>query len=81
MSGIVEIRFTSSLTPEDENVLAPAILSAVTGLLDLMPIAYVIRIDTADAQTYHHTSAEPRPVERVSRSPRHHLLNTAVSDE
>jgi hypothetical protein len=48
----VNIRFTSSLTPEDENALAPAILSAVAGVLDLLPLAYVIRIDTADAQVY-----------------------------
>lgn len=77
----MEIRFTSSLTPEDENVLAPAILSAVTGLLDLMPIAYVIRIDTADARSYQHTSAEQRQTERAPKPVHHRLLNTTAFDE
>jgi hypothetical protein len=48
----VNIRFTSSLTPEDENAIAPAILTAVAGILDLLPIAYVIRIDTSDATVF-----------------------------
>ena len=52
----VNIRFTSSLTPEDENALAPAILAAVAGILDLLPLAYVIRIDTADSQVFQHSS-------------------------
>jgi hypothetical protein len=50
----MNIRFTSSLTPEDENVLAPALLKAIGGILDLLPITYVIRIDTSDAQVYQH---------------------------
>ena len=44
----MNIRFTSSLTPEDESIIAPALIKAVGGILDLLPIAYVIRIDTAD---------------------------------
>jgi hypothetical protein len=52
----VNIRFTSSLTPEDENALAPAILTALTGILDLLPLAYVIRIDTADAHVFQRSS-------------------------
>jgi hypothetical protein len=51
----VNIRFTSSLTPEDENRIAPVVLSALAGILDLLPIAYAIRIDTADARVYQHT--------------------------
>ena len=62
----VNIRFTSSLTPEDENAIAPAILTAVSGILDLLPIAYVIRIDTSDARVYQRSgpnrrSITPRP--------------------
>jgi hypothetical protein len=53
----VNIRFTSSLTPEDENAIAPALLKAVAGILDLLPIAYSIRIDTSDAQVYQHSGA------------------------
>ena len=47
---IVNIRFTSSLTAEDENLLAPAVLAALTSILDLLPIAYMIRIDTSDSR-------------------------------
>ena len=50
----MHIRFTSSLTPEDENHLAPAVLSALSGLLDLLPIAYVLQIETSDLKTYQH---------------------------
>ena len=53
--SVVNIRFTSSLTPEDENAIAPAILTAVSGILDLLPIAYVIRIDTSDATVFQHS--------------------------
>lgn len=56
----MNIRFTSTLTPEDENAVAPALLRALSSILDLIPIAYVIRIDTSDAQVYQHS----RPTER-----------------
>jgi hypothetical protein len=52
---IVNIRFTSSLTDNDENAVAPALLKAVTSILDALPIAYVIRIDTSDSQVYQHS--------------------------
>jgi hypothetical protein len=51
----VNIRFTSSLTDNDENMIAPAILNAVVSLLDKLPIAYVIRIDTSDSNVYQHS--------------------------
>ena len=54
----VNIRFTSSLTAEDENVLAPAVLAALSSILDLLPIAYMIRIDTSDSQVYQHSGPE-----------------------
>ena len=58
----VNIRFTSSLTPEDENLLAPALLKALAAILELLPIAYSIRIETCDSHTYHHTgTAGPLP--------------------
>ena len=52
--GQMNIRFTSSLTPEDENTIAPALLRAIASLLDLLPIVYAIRIDTSDAKVYQH---------------------------
>ena len=54
----VNIRFTSSLTPEDENIVALAILNAVTGVLDLLPIAYTIRVETSDSQVYQHSGPD-----------------------
>lgn len=53
----MDIRFTSTLTPEDENAVAAGILKAFAGILDLLPIAYTIRIDTSDARVYQHSSA------------------------
>ena len=71
----MNIRFTSSLTDHDENAIAPALLRAVVSILDALPIAYVIRIDTSDSQVYQHSrpldGAETADVRReipVSRS-------------
>ncbi len=48
----MNIRFTSSLTPEDENMIAPVILRALSTILSVLPIAYNIRIDTSDSKVY-----------------------------
>jgi hypothetical protein len=53
----MEIRFVSSLTAEDENRFAPALLKAIAALLDPMPIAYTVRIETTGSQVYQHTHA------------------------
>ena len=54
----VEITLTSTLTAEDENLIAPAILRAVTNILDHLPIAYRVRIDTSDLQCYQQAGPE-----------------------
>ena len=51
----MEIRFVSSLTAEDENFFAPAVLKAVGALLDQLPIAYTLRIETAGSQVLQHS--------------------------
>ena len=51
----MDIRFVSSLTAEDENLFAPALLKAVGALLDQLPIAYTVRIETTGAQVFQHT--------------------------
>ena len=51
----MEIRFISSLTPDDENAFAPALLKAVGAVLDQFPIAYTLRIETTGAQVFQHT--------------------------
>jgi hypothetical protein len=56
----MNIRFTSSLTPEDENSLAPALIHTLTSILDLLPIAYTIRIDTSDCKVYQYLGATRR---------------------
>jgi hypothetical protein len=53
----MDIRFISSLTAEDENLFAPALLKAVGALLDQLPIAYTIRIETTGSQVFQHTHA------------------------
>jgi len=55
----VNIRFTSSLTDQDENAIAPALLAALVRILDLLPITYVIRIDTSDSNVYEHSGFNP----------------------
>lgn len=43
----MNIRFVSSLTPDDEDRLAPVLAKAVSTVLDRLSIAYAIRIQTA----------------------------------
>jgi hypothetical protein len=67
----MNIRFTSSLTPEDENLLAPALIGALSKILDLLPIAYMIRIDTTDSKVYQTTGRSERtPVGAPGRADR-----------
>ena len=54
----MDIHFISSLTPDDEDRLAPAILEAIKPMLELMPIAYTIRIRTARNTVFQHTRTE-----------------------
>jgi hypothetical protein len=58
----MDIRFISSLTAEDENAFAPALLKAVTAVLDQFPIAYTLRIETTGAQVVQHTHPAFEPV-------------------
>lgn len=63
------IRFTSSLTPEDENAIAPVLIAALSNILSLLPIAYAIRIDTSDSQVYSHTGPVSTPGEATHIRP------------
>jgi hypothetical protein len=53
----MDIRFVSSLTSEDERLFAPALLKAVAALLDQLPIAYTVRIETTGAEIFQHAHA------------------------
>ena len=48
----MDIRVVSSLTPEDEARLAPALMAALTNLLDQLPIRYTARLETAGGKTF-----------------------------
>ena len=61
----MEIRFISSLTAEDENQVAPALLKAFGALLDQLPIAYTLRIETSGAQVHQHTHTYDAPDEET----------------
>jgi hypothetical protein len=52
----VHIELTSTLTTDDENRLAPAVLKALSGLLDMLPIAYLLRVETTDQNVMEHMS-------------------------
>jgi hypothetical protein len=51
----MDIRFISTLTAEDENSLAPALLAAVGSLLDRFSIPYTVRIETTGEKVFQHT--------------------------
>lgn len=69
----MNIRFISSLTPEDEDRIAPAVLTAVGAFLDQLPIAYTLRIETSGNAVFQHAHAadeqEPEPAPRRVPSP------------
>lgn len=44
----VHIEVTSTLTQEDENRIAPAVLKLLSGILEMLPVAYMVRIETTD---------------------------------
>ena len=56
------IRFTSTLTDDDEARMASAILKAVGNLLALFPISYSIRIETTAGEIVEDGRAANAPV-------------------
>jgi hypothetical protein len=46
--AFVHIEVTSTLTQEDENRIAPAVLKLLSGILEMLPVAYMVRIETTD---------------------------------
>lgn len=48
----MHIEVTSTLTQEDENRLAPAVLKMLSGILEMLPVAYLVRVETADSQVF-----------------------------
>ena len=50
----MNIRFISSLTSDDEDRLAPAVLMALAALLDETTITYALRIETSGHKVFQH---------------------------
>ena len=65
----MDLHFVSTLTPEDEDRYAPMVLAAVRALLEPMPIAYALRIITANGTAVQHTKAEATPGEAAPVTP------------
>ncbi|MCC6162757.1 MAG: hypothetical protein IT182_05345 [Acidobacteria bacterium] len=57
----MDIHFISSLNPDDEDRVAQVVLAAVRPILEVLPIAYTVRIRTATNNVYQHTKAEIAP--------------------
>jgi hypothetical protein len=57
----MDLHFVSTLTPDDEDRYAPMVLAAVRALLEPMPIAYALRIVTANGLAVQHTKAAATP--------------------
>jgi hypothetical protein len=51
----MQIRFISGLTAEDEDQIAPALLRALTTLLDQFALAYTLRIETSGNKVFQHS--------------------------
>jgi hypothetical protein len=49
----MEIHIVSSLTPDDESNLAAKVLAAIGSLLDVLPVSYSVRIETANGDAIH----------------------------
>lgn len=65
----MEIRFISTLTPEDEENFAPSILQAAAAILDRAGLAYTLRIETTSEKVFQHNHpavsvASPTPTTR-----------------
>lgn len=60
----MNIRFISSLDAEDELRYGTALLAGLSKLLDELPIAYTIRLETATGQVieHHHTAGLFPPI-------------------
>jgi hypothetical protein len=57
----VRIEVTSTLTQEDENRLGPSVLKLISAALDLLPVAYIVRVETTDGQVMQHLSPDAAP--------------------
>lgn len=62
----MELRFVSSLTPDEEERFVPTLLAVVSGLLDQTSLAYTLQIRTSGDRVFHHTRTA---IETVAEDP------------
>ena len=62
----MHIELTSTLTQEDENKLAAVVLKALSGMLDMLPISYLVRVETTDQSVIEHVSPGLTGLDSVS---------------
>jgi len=55
----MEIHLVSSMTPDDENRLAPTVLAAIGRVLEGLPVSYSVRIETATGDAIRHNHIAP----------------------
>jgi hypothetical protein len=60
----MNIRFVSTITPEDEDRFAPVLLGALAQILEHLPLPYAIRIETAAGRVFERS----RPAFELTRS-------------
>ena len=56
--SVMDIHVVSTLTIEDEDRMADALVAALAELLDGLPIAYALRIETSGAKVLQRTNLE-----------------------
>ena len=75
----MNIRFISSLTPEDEDRIAPAVLTAVGAFLDQLPIAYTLRIETSGNAVFQHAHSGDAEEAEAVPAPRRSPISLAAA--
>jgi hypothetical protein len=55
----MDLRFVSSLTADDEERLAPALLDLICAVLDQLSLTYTVEITTADGTKLQRSHTEP----------------------
>jgi len=55
----MEIHLVSSMTPDDENRLAPTVLAAIGRVLEGLPVSYSVRIETVTGDAIRHNHIAP----------------------
>ena len=62
----MDIHVVSTLTSEDEDRVADALVVALAELLDGLPIAYALRIETSSARVFQRTNLETSQPQQVA---------------